>query len=1205
MTVLSKLFNRGTLIVVFLLMLSLLLWVGGPMLALGQWHPLESDASRWGVIALLWLTVPVWLALKRALAWHRNRGVVSQLVQDAPGAADLEAVQQRFAAALQTLRQTRFGPMDVVTTNGPVGLLKRWGRQFSIRWGGRYLYELPWYLIIGAPGSGKTTALCHAGLQFPLAGPTVNPAETAVAGVGGTRHCDWWFTDQAVLIDTAGRFTTQDSDSRADQATWAGFMALLKKSRPRQPLNGVLMTVSVVDLLTQDSATRLKYAQAARARLQELYDQLGMQFPIYLLVTKVDLLAGFTDYFATLDKGQRADPWGFTFDFDPERPVTSADFERHFEALIQRLDAGLIERLQSEPEPGRRSRIYHFPAQLMGLREVLRDFIETVFAPSSLAAVPWLRGVYGVSGTQEGTPIDRLLGVVARQFGLERAMLPPNQASGRSYFLHRLLTDVVFAEQALAGVDRHWVKRRDALMLGAWIGLILFGLIAAFMSVLSYRDNRQYLAEVDQQAQALKARLPATSSDPAELLPLLDAMDATRQVAETARQPMGWGLSQQDKLGAAARSAYERMLTDAFWPRLAWRIELQLRERLDHGGGGDAASVDSDLLYELLRDYLMLHDIAHADKAQLRQDIERDWDLQVADRRLDASQRSRLGLHWEALLAQGSMTSARPQDESLVGRARSRLSSLPLPQRIYGRIRRQGLGVEFPDFTVARAAGSTASLIFTRASGAALTQGVVGLYTFEGYHRGFQRQLASGVRHIAEEQAWVLGHSSDLPAEPEAMRMLVETVRKLYLADYAATWEALMADLRLLPITSVTQAIEMARVLSSPDTPLLPLLREMARQTTLAVPLSISGQGLLQKAQSQATDLLQKGRDAVADLKGQPTPQPAAGGRGPEQQMVDDRFIALRQYVSAPEGSKPPIEGTVALIAEVHGFLNAVDTALKSRLPMPPSEVPNRLKAEAGRLPVPIRSLVDAMSSSSARAAMLGIRQALSHEIRTGIGEFCQQAIAGRYPFDRRSSRDVTPADLATLFAPGGKFDRFVQERLQAHVDTGSRPWRFLDRDGQSLGSDAGTLPQFQRAAAIRDAFFPTGNTPALRVEFKPVEMDSRISQLTIDVDGQMVRYTHGPLIPMAVQWPGPRGSNQIRIQAEPAGGASGQLIEGPWALLRLFESHRLPGSTSSERFRVAFEFEGRRALFEITASSVRNPFTLRELAEFSCPQGL
>jgi type VI secretion system protein ImpL len=160
--------------------------------------------------------------------------------------------------------------------------------------------------------------------------------------------------------------------------------------------------------------------------------------------------------------------------------------------------------------------------------------------------------------------------------------------------------------------------------------------------------------------------------------------------------------------------------------------------------------------------------------------------------------------------------------------------------------------------------------------------------------------------------------------------------------------------------------------------------------------------------------------------------------------------------------------------------------------------------------------------------------------------------------------------------------------------------------DGTPLGADSGSLPQFQRAATIRETFFPSGNAPSLRLDFKPLEMDPSISQFTLDVDGQVVRYDHGPQIPVSVQWPGPRGTLQVRVQVVPPGnGTTGLVHEGPWALLRLFDRVRIEPTNVPERFRATFDVDGRKAVFEVTASSVRNPFRLRELSEFSCPSGL
>src|SRR6185295_20063227 len=121
-------------------------------------------------------------------------------------------------------------------------------------------------------GAGKTTALLNAGLTFPLA---AEMGQSAVAGVGGTRMCEWWFTEDAVLIDTAGRYTTQDSDAAVDRAGWEGFLDLLKRTRPRQPLNGVIVAIALSDIAEAPSKERTAHAREIRARIKELESRLG------------------------------------------------------------------------------------------------------------------------------------------------------------------------------------------------------------------------------------------------------------------------------------------------------------------------------------------------------------------------------------------------------------------------------------------------------------------------------------------------------------------------------------------------------------------------------------------------------------------------------------------------------------------------------------------------------------------------------------------------------------------------------------------------------------------------------------------------------------------------------------------------------------------------------------------------------------------
>ena len=228
-------FARWVVPVLGLLALSLIIWFLGPLLRLGNYEPLASATSRWVLIVLLFL---VWIGFRvlRIVQARRNAAKVMQSLAEvsAPDAASVATAEE-----LATLKQR----MDEA-----LALLKRAKLGGSER---RNLYELPWYVIIGPPGSGKTTALMNSGLDFPLA---AQMGAGAIRGVGGTRNCDWWFTDEAVLLDTAGRYTTQDSHAQVDKAAWLGFLDLLKTQRKRRPIDGAFIAISLSDLLLGSDA---------------------------------------------------------------------------------------------------------------------------------------------------------------------------------------------------------------------------------------------------------------------------------------------------------------------------------------------------------------------------------------------------------------------------------------------------------------------------------------------------------------------------------------------------------------------------------------------------------------------------------------------------------------------------------------------------------------------------------------------------------------------------------------------------------------------------------------------------------------------------------------------------------------------------------------------------------------------------------------
>src|SRR5215217_3560226 len=399
--------------------LAALVWFAGPYVAFGDYRPLENYVVRQIVILLLVAGVAS-LGGFKLFQRIKSGQLLAKAVsgEDAKDADDSVVLKDKMKDALATLKSASGGKKH-------------------------YLYDLPWYVLIGPPGSGKTTALINSGLKFPLSrGAT--PA--AIAGVGGTRYCDWWFTEDAVLIDTAGRYTTQDSDAKSDKESWFSFLDLLKKSRPRQPINGVLVAISVEDVLTMSRQDLAAHAEAIRMRLLELHQRLKVSFPVYALFTKTDLVAGFTEYFSYLNEAGRRQVWGATFQTADKNKNLIGDIPREFDFLLERLSEETLDRLQDEPAPQHRVQLFGFAAQMARLKPQVHDFLNQIFEPTRYHVNASLRGFYFTSGTQQGTPIDQLIGSLSRTFGAEEVSAGAYHGSGKSYFLTNLITKVIIGE---------------------------------------------------------------------------------------------------------------------------------------------------------------------------------------------------------------------------------------------------------------------------------------------------------------------------------------------------------------------------------------------------------------------------------------------------------------------------------------------------------------------------------------------------------------------------------------------------------------------------------------------------------------------------------------------------------------------------------------------------------------------------------------
>ena len=534
-----------------------------------------------GLVVVFYIIQKI-LAVKSAMAIEKK--LKAQASEQISGARpdrqpELQALESQLSEALAALKSSKMGKGA--------------------------LYSLPWYMIIGPPGSGKTTALLESGLNFPY----TSGGGRGIKGVGGTRNCDWWFTDQGILLDTAGRYTTE----LEDRDEWVGFLNMLKKCRNEKPINGVIVAISISDLINATEEEMEAHSKNIRDRVDELSKQLEMVFPVYLIFTKCDLLNGFTDFFEDFTKDDREQMWGMTLPYKQQGDTDfGAIFVEKCTEFYETLRNQRVTALSMERKSDKKRNIYSFPLQFALAHKQLGEFVGMLFRTNPFQESPILRGVFLTSGTQEGFPIDQVVGAMSEAFGLagETGGLMGGEGEKKSYFINHLFTKLIFPDQKLAQISSKVAKRkrfiRWGLGLSSIAGLALFSVALIF----SFIANSALLATTAGAVSDVK------KSEGKDLQTKLKAMDGLRLELEHLEKydkegppiHMRFGLYRGSSILEDTRDLYQDHLHSLFLKRLKALLADELQKRLDAGGAteGNPVKVFWTELYNLTYTYQVL-----------------------------------------------------------------------------------------------------------------------------------------------------------------------------------------------------------------------------------------------------------------------------------------------------------------------------------------------------------------------------------------------------------------------------------------------------------------------------------------------------------------------------------------------------------------------------------------------------------------------
>ncbi|QQS36594.1 MAG: type VI secretion system membrane subunit TssM [Ignavibacteriales bacterium] len=1041
------------------------------------------------------------------------------------------------------------------------------------------LYALPWYMIIGPSAAGKTTAIQNSGLDFPF-------GKEGFRGVGGTRNCDWFFSTKAIFLDTAGRYVTQSED----KAEWMAFLETLRKNRSRKPINGVIVALNIDEIINNDKDQMYEHARNIRQRIDELIEKLGVNFPVYFMFTKCDLIQGFVEYFGDFSEIERGQIWGSTFspmhDFDAKTA-----FENEFNVLANKLFDIRTIRLSSPLKREQRRKVFLFPYQFKTLQSKLTSLIGEVFQNNPYQDNPIFRGFYFSSGTQEGLPLDLAIREIAKQFNLAPASSDEfeERTETKNYFIKDLLSDLVIGDQNYAvgktsGVVKQHSTMRTVTIAASAVLLVLLSLFA-FMG---YNGSSIVLDNISSRVSSFNkinwsGNLLSNFKEAEELRILIEKIEDGS--ANEAFITMG--LDRSEETLQSLKQLYLKK-TEPFFTQ---NIYDDMVRNLNHYANGQDYSGEET--YNYLKAYLLLG----SERARLDTSNQKflvNVFTGILDSRFIKSNPAATTEIKDSLksmfrnylaffannLSDKNFYNIK-NDNLLVNLVRSRMQYQPNAEGIYARLKQNGMS-EFPnEFTLEQAIGGIYSNILTT------DMRVPYIFTADGWINYIKDAILEESTNPGKED-WALGKQQIKPATGSEMTPdeMKRNLLNLYLNDYQQTWVQFLQSLRYGDFGSGPVAATNLKLLSDPiSSPLVLITKIFADQLQVISEIY------------SPTDTLRANPFAGLQLN----------ATNAAEVMKYKKFV-----LGAPDGSKP---GEINAIIVQYGVISGVLESIRGGQDLSKDYAVNVLSQRAVEFPTALQMIKGALYNIPAlqplfidpirlswRAILSDASQYLNAQWKSKVHEFYSRTLANSFPF-KQNGPDAPIQDFKDFFKPDGILWSFFNEELSSLIN--KERWKANAWENEGVGFSGEFINTLKRADDITSTLFKSGDL-SVSFRLKPQLPDSKpirgqkpiVEQVYLNINGNEDYYKMGSPFWTDYNWPGGRGAPVARmnISIRDYGTSETKGFDGEWALFKLLQdASSMQGQSAQYNVNWSFKKENVydvTVTYQLTAGSSKNPFT-------------
>jgi type VI secretion system IcmF/VasK family protein len=953
------------------------------------------------------------------------------------------------------------------------------------------VYELPWYLVIGGPKSGKTSLSLASGLNFQTL-PSQRQSELKF--IRPTRNVDWRVTSDAVFIDTAGRYQLEG----ADEDEWAGLIETVKKYRPSRPLDGMVVSVNTEKILHSDDNEIEQMAKVLRGRIDEVTQRIKVRFPIYLVFTHADSIEGFRDSFSNSQKEGQNLGWGATIPIEKSENAHTL-FDSEFDLLHTSVMKRRLMRLSAPFPPVRQLKIFNFPLHFGAARKKLGHFVSSLFRPNPFSENPFLRGFYFTA-----VPVNR-----GRIDG-GQTMTNVGQTVGLSYFTEKLFREVILRDKDL--VANFQAQKVGPPIMGWLLTLLGAFLVSAFLlgAGISLYQNKKLVDEAKTSGEAVLTMIRADKNrnplekNPAETRDEIDKIESLREsLAKLDKYEKEWQpLLKWFGLYSGNRIYHEKLLPiyyNAVEQRYKKPILKKLEDDLKAFNAGNNINNPNDpnqlgvldKNFELFRSYLMLSqdqinpnlpDLGTYRNYAEPNSLYDTLNLYLSESKVseESIEKAKEQLKFYFQQVNRSEFPSIKLDVTLVESTRKKLQAYPAWAKYYKNVTDK-ISREVPsqdaDKMLAGNGGDRGVLTSTHT--------VKGVYTIAGYKKMLEAIDAAAVPGNLNKDDWVMGGNSK---KDEVDPAAVDSIRKKYYEDYIINWKKFVTNINIKPYKNKDEAVNALVIFSDVNSPLKTLMEKVSEQTNLSA----------EPASNSWMDYFWNLFKSKSTAKKEPTP-------------VETQFDALFKFTESKEGKTSQMADYGSKLGTLLKQTEAEADITKLEL----TDLTSQIQAQKGKfysLYTGVEKNIDSLLGGFKTGNVgpdIGILLKkpfgnLSDLVGGGIkdrinkewGDVANKAksVEKGFPYDSDGEADLKA--MSEYYGPGGAFSKFFDERLKKYFEQVNNQWQVKENSELKFNDDF--VKYVNNAFRLRDTLFEKG-APSFAYELKIQKLNDALIEVTID----------------------------------------------------------------------------------------------------------